>query len=98
MRCSAAALLACATAWAILFLAADRRAGNNPPPAPAAADRAVSAAPPEVAAIDDRSAAKDRLLTRLIAGGLRLADAVEAVLALNDDWPAVPPGWYDSFP
>jgi len=53
---------------------------------------------PECEAIAARSAEKDRLYRRLIAGEVALADAVRRAVALDRDWPEVRPEWYDHCP
>src|SRR5262245_34039428 len=88
-------LVACTGAYGVIALKRNRPA-DHPPQVPRT--KFVSEAPPEIAAIAERVAKKERLLERLIAGDLRLADAAEAVIALNRDWPPLPPESYEVYP
>src|SRR5262245_16521894 len=94
-KSSITVLVACAGACVAIALKPDRPA-HHPPPVPTAG--IVVEAPPEVRATAERSALKERLIDRLIAGDLRLAAAVEAVIALNRDWPPLPPELYEVYP
>lgn len=68
--------------------------------APRPVTRGVVVAPVDARgrAVVERLAEKERLLRRLIAGALRLAEAVDRVLDLNREWPPLPPGRYDHYP
>jgi hypothetical protein len=37
-------------------------------------------------------------MDRVIAGDLRLAEAAEAVITLNREWPPLPPEFYETYP
>lgn len=88
-------LLACIGACGAIALNPDRRSGH-PPTDPATG--LVEKASPEHLAVAERSAKKVRLMKLLIAGDLRLVDAVETVIALNRDWPPLPPERYEFYP
>jgi hypothetical protein len=94
-KSSITVLVAYAGACMAIALTSDRPA-DPPPRAPT--DGLVVEAPPEVLAIDERWAKKQRLIDRLIAGDLRLAEAAEAVIALNRDWPPLLPERYEAYP
>jgi len=88
-------LVASAMACGVIALRPDRRPEHQPQ-VPAA--EVVMEASPETLAIADRLAKKDRLIHRLIAGELHLFEATNAVIALNQEWPRVPPETYDVYP
>src|SRR5262245_21201010 len=88
-------LVASAMACGVIALRPDRRPEHQPQ-VPAA--EVVMEASPETLAIADRLAKKDRLIHRLIAGELTLFEATNAVIALNREWPLVPPETYEVYP
>jgi hypothetical protein len=94
MRNVAPGLVLCAGVGAIVGL------GRGRPAADATAPACVQVAAPtaESRAIIRRIAEKEWVIARLIAGSLRLAEAVAAVLDLDRDWPPNPPHNYEWFP
>lgn len=87
------ALAVVAGAAAAFFL---RAPAPRPPAAVAEVDR-DGLVVAESAAVLARTTAKERLYDRLAAGDVALADAVREFLALNREWPAVPPERYDRY-
>lgn len=94
-KSSITVLVACVMASGVIALRPDRRPEYQPP-VPAA--EVVLEASPEAMAIADRLAKKERIIHRLIAGELHLFEATNAVIALNREWPPVPPELYDVYP
>src|SRR5262249_4879205 len=92
---SISVLVACAGACGLIALRLDRPADRRPP---VSTSPVVGETPAEIPAIAERSAKKGGLIDRLIAGDLRLADAAEAVIGLNRDWPLLPPELYEVYP
>jgi hypothetical protein len=88
-------LVACAGTCGVIALKPGRPT-NPPPPDPTSG--LLVETPSEILAITERWEKKERLVARLTDGDLRLADAVEAVLALNGDWPQLPTTLYEAYP
>src|SRR5262245_51072891 len=94
-KSSITVLVACAGACGDIALVPGRRADARPP---APTGGLVVDTPPEILAIAERSARKERLIDRLIAGDLRLAEAAGAAIALNRGWPPILPERYEVYP
>jgi hypothetical protein len=88
-------LVACVGTCGAIALKPDQPA-DRPPPDPTSG--LMVETPSEVLAITERAAKKEQLLDRLIVGDLRLDGAVETVIALNRDWPLLPPDLYEAYP
>lgn len=84
----------CGAACAAIALKPDRPADYPP----LAVTVEVAEASAEARAIAERLTKKDQLIGGLIVGIVRLAEAAEAVIALNREWPAVPPKLYEGYP
>jgi hypothetical protein len=93
-KTSIALLVAWAAVSGALSLALNGPAGE---PDPTRATEICGEPLAEVPAVLDRVARKNRLMERLIAGELRLAEAAEAVIALNREWPRLSPESYQAY-
>lgn len=92
-----AGLVACVAALGVVFPGARPR--HPRPPAGEVVAPVPGPHSPDALklAIDARSAEKDRLVGRVTAGQVTLAEAVRTYLALNRGWPVIPETSYDGF-